>query len=156
MNAIVCVGKLLSHSHEKVQNCFITGGRGGCEDQVWLSLSWKLVDSDIIPASRQEIANADRRGCVRKLWRSQWNDVTGARRLNVLSRSVIYDEWDCLTQRLSASPILTELILHPEAWDGGRGWRPRHNEAVWSDFCHRFWSVYQRRQLGRLSLCFFH
>lgn len=70
MNAIVCIGKLLSHSHEKVQNCFITGGRGGCQDQVWLSLSWKLVDLDIIPASRQEIANADRRGCVWKLWRS--------------------------------------------------------------------------------------
>lgn len=62
----------------------------------------------------------------------------------------------CLTQRFWVGPFLAELVLHLEAGDGGRGRRPRHNEAVWRDFSHRFGGVHQWRWLGRLSLWFLH
>lgn len=62
----------------------------------------------------------------------------------------------CLTLDFGLGPILTELILHPEAWDGGRGWRPRDNKAVGSDFRHWLRSIHQRRRLRCLSLWCLH
>lgn len=47
------------------------------------------------------------------------------------------------TQDFGLCPILAELIFHPEAWDGGRGWCPGNNKAVRCDFCHWLRSVHQ-------------
>lgn len=56
-----------------------------------------------------------------------------------------------LTQDFGLGPNLTELIFHPEAWEGGRRWCPRNNEAVGSDFCHWLRSIHQWRRRRRLS-----
>lgn len=43
---------------------------GGGQNEVWLSLNWDLVNVDIVSASWQEVADGDRGGCARNIWRS--------------------------------------------------------------------------------------
>lgn len=46
-----------------------TCGLGGAQNDFWLSLIWKLIDVNIVPASWQEVADGDRGGCARNIWR---------------------------------------------------------------------------------------
>lgn len=46
-----------------------TCGLGGPQNEVWLSLIWKLIDVNIVPASWQEVADGDRGGRARNIWR---------------------------------------------------------------------------------------
>lgn len=46
-----------------------TCGLGGAQNDFWLSLIWDLVDVNIVPASWQEVADGDRGGGARNIWR---------------------------------------------------------------------------------------
>ena len=89
------------------QDYLLTGGRGGCQYQVWLALSGKLIDSDVISASGQEIANGDRRGCVWKLWRSTPN-------VSTCSKMWMVDFYQCHSWgvRMPYSAFLSQSRLH--------------------------------------------
>lgn len=46
-----------------------TCGLGGAQNEVRLSLIWKLIDVNIVSAPWQEVTDGDRRGWARNIWR---------------------------------------------------------------------------------------
>lgn len=61
---------LMIYSEEEEEDS-PTCSLGGSQNEVWLSLIWKLVDVDVVSASGQEVSDGDRVGCARNIWRSR-------------------------------------------------------------------------------------